>query len=76
MSSDKEIILCLRCDSAMESSQDVYVLPKGKTSNLDEDKVDLKKVINLQLLRCSNPKCDFIELKAPKRWPASMLHVP
>jgi hypothetical protein len=73
MPAENESIKCLRCNSAMESSQDVYVLPKGRSSNLDEIKVDLTKVISLQLLRCSSPECDFIELKAPKRWPSLTL---
>jgi hypothetical protein len=65
-----ETILCLRCKSALEASQTVYVIPEGKRSNPGENKVELTRAVNVQMLRCSNPECDFIEFKAPKDWPS------
>ena len=65
-----ETVLCLRCTSVMEASQTVYALPESKISNASESRVDLTKAVNIQILRCSNPECDFIEFKAPKHWPS------
>jgi len=64
-----ETVLCLRCKSPMEASQTAYVIPEGKRSNPGENKVDLTRAIHVQLLRCSNPECEFVEFKAPKSWP-------
>lgn len=70
MSNNNESILCLRCNSKMEPMQEVYAIPRGRSSNSDEVKVDLTKVINLQLIRCSNGACGSIEVKAPNHWPS------
>jgi hypothetical protein len=66
----KETVLCSHCKFTMEDSQTVYAIPESKHANWDESRIDLTKAINVQILRCSNPECDFIELKAPKRWPS------
>jgi hypothetical protein len=72
MSANKEKVLCLRCQSEMEHSDTVYAIPQGGSLNPNEEQINPKKAINIQILRCSNPECDFIELKAPKRWPSSV----
>jgi hypothetical protein len=65
-----ETVLCSRCKSVMEPSLTVYRLPESLPSRLsDEPQTDLKKGIDIQILHCSNPECEFIELKVPKRWP-------
>jgi hypothetical protein len=65
-----ETVLCSRCRSVMEPSLTVYRLPESLPFNLgNEPQTDLEKGIDIQVLHCSNPECEFIELKAPKRWP-------
>jgi|GEM_PF-6725013 len=70
MPNENETVLCLRCNSAMEALEDAYAIQLGRGSNVDKERIDSTKTILIQVLRCSNPDCDFIELKAPKRWPS------
>jgi hypothetical protein len=72
MSVNQENVLCLRCKSEMEHSNIVYAIPESRNSSQSDNKVNLTKAIPIQILRCSNPECDFIELKAPKHWPSSI----
>ena len=65
----EEKVLCSRCKSEMKHLSEGYAIPRGRSSNQDQNQVDLTRAINIQILRCSNPECDFIELKAPKKWP-------
>jgi hypothetical protein len=70
MSDENKEVLCRHCGARMEHSQTVYSLPEGKRTLSNAVKIDLDRAIDLQVLRCSNPECAFIELKAPKRWPS------
>ena len=72
MPAQNQEVSCRHCGAAMEHLNTGYALPEVRSSNLDEVKIDPKRTINLQVLRCSNPDCDFIELKAPKRWPTGI----
>jgi hypothetical protein len=70
MSDESKISMCQHCGFPREASQTVYRLLESRPSyHQEETRIDMTKGIDIQILRCSNPKCEFIELKAPKRWP-------
>lgn len=70
VAAENKPVMCLRCGSEMSALDEAYVMPRSRSSNLDEVKADLTKVIMLQVFRCSNAECGAVELKAPHRFPS------